>query len=637
MEDRIIEGYLKTFSDENNLKKNIDQSKIFEHFVNYCIASNYIFDIFSYEDVTVGKGEDTGIDGVAIIVDNHLIGSKEDIDFFIRTNGRLDVKFVFIQSKTSNKFESRDLGNFMFGVKDFFKNEPSIKINDDIRRLRELKEYIYDLSVNMEKPPACHMYYATTGKWVSDENLTGRINADLNELKKTSLFNEIKFFPIDSDKLKNIYRELKHKIAKEIKFKEHTILPTIKDVKEAYIGILPGIDYLKFICDSEGSLQKNLFYDNLRDFQGYNPVNKDIADTLNDETHRSRFGLLNNGITIVAKALNKVGPVFKVIDYQIVNGCQTSHVLYLNKHLITADVFIPVKIIVTDNIDVTNDIIKATNWQTEIKEEALESILPFHKKLEEFYATFDKDKDQRLYYERRSKQYEGQPIKKNLIVSLSTQIKSFLSMFLNEPHSTHRYYGELLNTNKYRIFLENHSFYPYYTSSYALILLEDFFKTNEIDYKYRKFKFHMLLLFRLKIGGKNLPLFNSKAMNTYCQKIIDVLWNRTAALKVFQETIRDLDKVLLIVTNDYNITRLKKFTFQITELPGLDLTQGIVKYYNSHRGYGFIDSDEKEDVFVHIYDIETKGIGSLIEGQHVEFSLKETAKGPKAEKVRILS
>lgn len=636
MDDRIIEGYLKSFSEENNLLT-IDQPKVFEHFVNYCIASNYIYDNFSYEDINVGKGEDTGIDGIAIIAENHLIGSKKDVDFFIKTSGRLDVKFVFIQSKTSNKFDSAGLGNFGFGVKDFFKGKPSIKINDDIRRRRELKEYIYDLSLNMEKPPACHLYYATTGKWVSDENLTGRMNADIKELEKTSLFNEVKFFPIDSEKLKNIYRELKHKIAKEINFREHTILPTIKDVKEAYIGIIPGKDYLKFISDSDGNLQKNLFYDNLRDFQGYNPVNKDIANTLKDGIQKSRFGLLNNGITIVAKALNKVGPVFKVIDYQIVNGCQTSHVLHLNKNLVNDDVFIPIKIIVTDNINVTNDIIKATNWQTEVKKEALESILPFHKKLEEFYTTFDKDKGQRLYYERRSKQYEGQPIKTNLIVSLTTQIKSFLSMFLNEPHSTHRYYGELLYANKYRIFLENHSFYPYYTSSYALILLEDLFKTNEIDYKYRKFKFHILLLFRLKTGGKNLPPFNSKAMDPYCKKINDVLWNRTAALKVFQECIKEIDEVLKSVDNQYNITRLKKFTFQITELPDLNLAHGVVKYYKPYSGYGFIDIGEKEDVFVHINDVEIDGIETLIEGQNVEFVLKESDRGLKAEKVRIMS
>ena len=447
MEDRIIEGYLKTFVEENAIQTG-DEAKHFEHFINYCIASKYIFDAVSFEELSVGEGHDTGIDGMAIVVNGHLITSKEDIDFFKKTLGRLDVQFVFAQSKTSSKFDSGEIGNFIFGVKEFFKREPSLRINDNIRLLRELKEYLYDLSINMEKAPVCHMYYATTGKWVSDRNVVGRIDADKHDLESTGLFSEIKFFPLDSEKIKSLYRELKHKITKEINFEKHTILPKINNVQEAYIGILTCRDYLQFICDSEGNLQKNLFYDNIRDFQGNNPVNKDIASTLKDGTQKSRFGLLNNGITIVAKAISKIGSTFKIMDYQIVNGCQTSHVLYFNRDALSSDVFVPIKIIVTDNQDVTNDIIKATNWQTEVKKEAFVSLSPFHKKLEEFYATFDKDKDQRLYYERRSKQYEDQPIKKNMIVTVTTQIKAFLSMFLDEPHSTHRYYGEILKANE---------------------------------------------------------------------------------------------------------------------------------------------------------------------------------------------
>lgn len=635
MDDRIIEGYLKNFGDENNLT-NIDVTKLFEHFVNYCIGAKYIFDVFSFEDITVGDGHDTGIDGLMIIVNGHLINSKEGIDFFINTSGRLDVQFVFIQSKTSSKFDSGDIGNFLFGVKDFFRREPSLKINNDIKFLRELKEHIYDLSINMEKSPVCHMYYASTGKWVSDRNLTGRIDADVDELKKTSLFSEVNCFPIDSEKLKNIYRELKHKISKEINFEKHTILPTINDVQEAYIGMLSCKDYLNFISDSEGNLQKNLFYDNIRDFQGYNPVNKDIADTLKNDTQRSRFGLLNNGITIVAKAINKVGSTFKIIDYQIVNGCQTSHVLFNNKNLITDDIFIPIKIIVTDNLNVTNDIIKATNWQTEVKKEAFESLSPFHKKLEEFYASFDKEKNQRLFYERRSKQYENQPIKKHLIVSLTTQIDSFLSMFLNEPHSTHRYYGELLKTNQYRLFLKDHSFYPYYTSAYALMLLEDFIRNNEINPKYKKFKYHMILLFRLKVGGKSLPPFNSKTMDKYCKKITDVLWNRKEALETFEDITNNIEKTLDFYESEYNIERLKKFTSQLTELPDVELTRGVVKIFHK-RGFGFIEIDQPEDVFVHYKDIIGQGYCTLIEGQHVEFMLKKTQKGLKAEKVRTIS
>lgn len=157
-------------------------------------------------------------------------------------------------------------------------------------------------------------------------------------------------------------------------------------------------------------MQKSLFYDNVRDFQGFNAVNIDIQKTLTDLSTNNRFGLLNNGITIVTKSINKVGSMFNIKDFQIVNGCQTSHVIHLNRNNIPNidQIFIPIKLIVTDDVEVTNDIIKATNWQTEVKKEAFESLYPFHKKLEEFYLNYDKERDRRIYYERRSKQYDNQ-------------------------------------------------------------------------------------------------------------------------------------------------------------------------------------------------------------------------------------
>ena len=47
----------------------------------------------------------------------------------------------------------------------------------------------------------------------------------------------------------------------------------------------------------------NIFEDNVRDFQGYNIVNSEIQDSLRHGEDQARFGLLNNGITIVAKSI----------------------------------------------------------------------------------------------------------------------------------------------------------------------------------------------------------------------------------------------------------------------------------------------------------------------------------------------
>ncbi|MBX2808212.1 MAG: cold shock domain-containing protein [Cellvibrionaceae bacterium] len=65
-----------------------------------------------------------------------------------------------------------------------------------------------------------------------------------------------------------------------------------------------------------------------------------------------------------------------------------------------------------------------------------------------------------------------------------------------------------------------------------------------------------------------------------------------------------------------------------------DRTNGIVKWFNNSRGYGFISCGvENEDIFVHYRNIRGEGYRSLAEGQSVEFSLAKGEKGLQAEDV----
>ena len=107
--------------------------------------------------------------------------------------------------------------------------------------------------------------------------------------------------------LQRIYRELHNKIVREMVFEKHTILPQIAGVEEAYIGIVPAKEFLRLICDDDDRLNRRLFYDNVRDFQGNNLVNQEIQATIGDAAQNDRFALLNNGVTIVASEANKVG------------------------------------------------------------------------------------------------------------------------------------------------------------------------------------------------------------------------------------------------------------------------------------------------------------------------------------------
>lgn len=61
--------------------------------------------------------------------------------------------------------------------------------------------------------------------------------------------------------------------------------------------------------------------------------------------------------------------------------------------------------------------------------------------------------------------------------------------------------------------------------------------------------------------------------------------------------------------------------------------RGNVKWFNAEKGFGFIQVEEGDDVFVHFSAIEGEGFKSLDEGQEVEFTVVDGARGPQAEKV----
>ncbi|HID08147.1 MAG TPA: cold-shock protein [Armatimonadetes bacterium] len=63
---------------------------------------------------------------------------------------------------------------------------------------------------------------------------------------------------------------------------------------------------------------------------------------------------------------------------------------------------------------------------------------------------------------------------------------------------------------------------------------------------------------------------------------------------------------------------------------------GRVKWFSDKKGYGFIERDDGEDVFVHYTAIRGRGFRTLKEGQTVEFEIEDTAKGPRAANVRVV-
>jgi cold shock CspA family protein len=645
MRDRILASYTTDFITEQGLL-GLSESEAFERFASFCVISKHHPDAFDVEQTCVGGSGDLAIDAAALIVNEHLVTSEEEVDYFKNALKRLDVRFVFIQAKTTSHFETSDLTSFSLGVRRFFSPECPDGVNASLASLYHLKEYIYDSSIDMDRSPLCRLYYVTTGSWQAEAPLVAAIDQVRKDLMATELFSSVEFEPIDAEALKALYRQLKHKVTREILFEKHTILPAMGGVQEAYIGILPCQEYLKLALDDDGTLNRRIFYDNVRDYQGNNAVNREIVATLRDAKQNDRFALLNNGVTIVARDLSKIGAKFRLKDYQVVNGCQTTHVLVEHKRSLTDNIYLPVKLVVTSDAEVINQVIQGTNRQTEVTLEALRSLAPFQKKLEEFYAAVGRDRRIRLLYERRSKQYEQQQLQRHQVVSLATQTKCFIAMFLNEPHSTHRYYGELLRSYEGRLFLDSHSPMPYFVSGAAFATLETILRGDEAFRDMRQLRYQLLMVFRLLEEGDTLPYLNSRKIEDYCDVLAKKLDDAEESRRAFERAVALVREELASVNKGAeHPSRTRAFTGALISRAGakaeiiadVGRERGRVEWFSAVRGYGFVTPDQGGDkVFIHYTAVQGRGFSFPKPGEMVEFTRIKGPKGWQGESVVLL-
>ena len=63
------------------------------------------------------------------------------------------------------------------------------------------------------------------------------------------------------------------------------------------------------------------------------------------------------------------------------------------------------------------------------------------------------------------------------------------------------------------------------------------------------------------------------------------------------------------------------------------MAEGIVKWFNDKKGFGFIEQEEGGDIFVHYSAISGSGFKTLAEGERVTFEVEQGAKGPSAKNV----
>jgi len=372
----------------------------------------------------------------------------------------------------------------------------------------------------MRAKPRLNIYYCYAGSYKNDPVIDARVRAGCDEIKSYNLFSDISFEFLDSDRLQQRYQEANLRIEREVQINEYASLPNINGIRQAYLGVLPCKELVKLLSNSDGRLHKSLFNENVRDYLSRNPVNDEIAQTIKSPDGQGRLAALNNGITIVARDVRIIGKNFTLSDYQIVNGCQTSHIVFEYQNLLQDSTSVPVKIIQAEDRDLVNEIVRATNRQTEVKDEAFTVLSEFHKRIERFFASADADAEYKLVYERRKRQYADTAFNHHNIVTLTFLTNAFVSCALERPVDSNDYYGVLLVRYNDRMYVDGHSLWPYLLSATLLRELEKLCigKARPVLWKFR---FIIAALIRRKFGP--MPdLKNDRAQKDYASKIIAV-------------------------------------------------------------------------------------------------------------------
>ncbi|MCJ8317895.1 AIPR family protein [Idiomarina sp.] len=536
--DTITSSFLNEFSENNNCS-HLSKPDAFEHFANFCVLSSELgntnFDLFA-----VSTGSYTqGIDGIAIIVNNKHCGTVKEVEDLLELNGYLDVKFILVQSKASRSFDNAKILNFLHYSQVFFSLEDENPFNtEEMKNFLEIRDYIFSKSSKFtNRNPTCKLFYCSTGKWNDEKDLVQLINANKAKLQDLVSFEELDFVPIDNSKIQDLYRRTKLPVQAEVNFEHKVYISDISDVTLACSGVLPFEEFRKIIMDDNGQL-KPVFEDNIRDYltTETNEVNSDIAKTIQEQEF-DYFSILNNGVTVVAEDVTGFSNKICLKNYQIVNGCQTSHVLYEHRKISGIEkIKVPVKIIVTDKSEIKSKITRATNNQTQIGIEQLEALSVFQKRLEMFYEAKSIPAKYKIFYERRTNQHYKNEIPKFRIITIEIQVKAFSAMFRDSPHEVSGHYGKLLKQMGQDIFHKDHCHDLYYISALAYFVLDQVFQKGLLDKHKKKYRFHILTVFRYLVTSEELPALNSqKKVENFAIKFEKVLTNEQQSIELFQK------------------------------------------------------------------------------------------------------
>jgi hypothetical protein len=569
MLDPIIDSKMAKFREKMELG-DVPDGIAFERFVNFSILNGHQPGAFNgdselFDKVNIGGYYDMGIDGIAVKINGMFVRSIEETQSLVEKLPRLDVEFVFIQSKYKEEFTKTDFLSFTSGVRDFLSGKSKMPHAVEIQELIEIKEYLIgeDVISKWNDNPLVRLYYVTMSKEHNSETQKALEATFREDISRLNIYKEPITLFVNRQDFKSILDSNERNFEKTINFIGSMPLTKVDKVDNSCVLLCYAKELKKILKSPDGLIRKSLFDDNVRDFQGNNTINNAINVTIKNEPEK--FVLLNNGITIVCEGFTTSNMQINIKNPQIVNGCQTSHVIYNNVDDQLDKTPIIIKLISTENIEITNQIVRGTNSQNIVYSEAFETIKPFHKDLEEFIDALSPTYE-RFYYERRSKQYDHNPaINYYQKINFRIIIQTLIGMFFNLPHLAHKHESKLLEMYKERIFLDHQSKYPYFTAAFSYYKIEHLFRLGNIEKQYYAFRIHILMIFRELIAGEMQDINDEEAIEKHCKTVLSVLKDNIKALNCFQKAVKIFEEIRQVWIKElrrdqFRIKDVKDFT-----------------------------------------------------------------------------
>ena len=438
----LLENLIEQEFRNNDNYSNI--SEYFEFFSASQILKNQGLSDDEVDNGIVGKGLDGGCDSIYLFLNNLLI--TPDVVEHISAPKDSILEMIIIQSKKTTSFGedavmkwktiSGNLLDLSKTTTDF-----TARYNADILEAFTTFRDTYTRLITSRVKLKFKFYYATLAS-----ELHPNVIQQAEELKDTikGLFPNavVEVIFVDSDALFDMYNAvIENRV--NLKFADIPISPNQKN----YVALVDLKSYFNFIVNDEGDVRKSFFDSNVRDYQGKNNVNSSISETLH-RADDNDFWWLNNGVTVLASEATLVNNrELQIVNPEIVNGLQTSMEIYNyfseNREALESEKrSILLRIIVPDNEESRDQIIFATNNQTNIPKATLRVTDPIHLQIEMYF------KSRGLFYDRRKNYYKNQGRKPAEIVGVSFLAQCLITIFLKKPDYARARPSTLLNDEK---------------------------------------------------------------------------------------------------------------------------------------------------------------------------------------------